>query len=82
MCHCSAVVKELLVRADKPVRLHATLFYTVFFFLSGLFFNTLFPFGFFFFLLAADPAGHALGLIYILSLSLEFYFGKGISESS
>ena len=82
VCHCSAVVKELLACADKPVRLHATLFYTVFFFLSGLFFNTFFPFGFFFFLLAADPAVYALGLIYILSLSLEFYFGKGISESS
>ena len=57
-------------------------YFIPFFFLSGLFFNTFFPFGFFFFLFAADPAGHALGLIYILSLSLEFYFGKGISESS
>ena len=30
------------------------------------------------FILTADPAGHA---IYILSLSPEFYFGKGISKA-
>ena len=29
--------------------------------LFGLFFNTVFPFGLFFFILTADPAGHALG---------------------
>ena len=66
------------------VRLPATLFSvfcTVFFFLFGLFFNTIFPFGLFFFILTADPAGHALGSIYILSLSPEFYFGKGISKA-
>ena len=40
-----------------------------------------FPFGIFFFILTADPAGHALGSIYILSLSPEFYFGKGISKA-
>ena len=39
-----------------------------------------FPFGLFFFIITADPAGHALGSIYILSLSPEFYFGKGISK--
>ena len=33
------------------------------------------------FILTADPAGHALGSIYILSLSPEFYFGKGISKA-
>ena len=46
-----------------------------------LFFNTIFPFGLFFFNLTADPAGHELGSIYILSLSSEFYFGKGISKA-
>ena len=54
------------------------------FFLSclvSLFFRTIFPFGLFFFILTADPAGHALGSIYILSLSPEFYFGKGISKA-
>ena len=64
------------------VRLPATLFSVSlyrFFFLFGLFFNTIFPFGLFFFILTADPAGHALGSIYILST--EFYFGKGISEA-
>ena len=52
-----------------------------FFFLVSLFFNTIFPFGLFSFILTADPAGHALGSIYILSLSPEFYFGKGISKA-
>ena len=42
---------------------------------------TIFPFGRFFFILTADPAGHALGSIHILSLSPEFYFGKGISKA-
>ena len=66
------------------VRLPATLFSVSlyrFFFLFGLFFNTIFPFGLFFFILTADPAGHALGSIYILSLRPEFYFGKGISKA-
>ena len=67
------------------VRLPATLFSvfcTVFFPVNrSLFFNTIFPFGLFFFILTADPAGHALGSIYILSLSPEFYFGKGISKA-
>ena len=44
------------------------------------FFHTIFSFALFFFILTADPAGHALGSIYILSLSPEFYFGKGISK--
>ena len=33
------------------------------------------------FILTVDPAGHALGSMYILSLSPEFYFGKGISKA-
>ena len=57
------------------------LFFAPFFFLLGLFFNTIFPFGLFFFILTADPVGHTLGSIYILSLSPEFYFGKGISKA-
>ena len=67
------------------VRLSTPLFsvslYCFFFFLFGLFFNSIFPFGRFFFILTADPAGHALGSIHILSLSPEFYFGKGISKA-
>ena len=67
------------------VRLPATLFsvslYRFFFPVWSLFLNTIFPFGLFFFILTADPAGHALGSIYILSLSPEFYFGKGISKA-
>ena len=42
---------------------------------------SLFLYRLFFFILTADPAGHALGSIYILSLSPEFYFGKGISKA-
>ena len=67
------------------VRLPATLFsvslYRFYFSCLVSFVNTIFPFGLFFFILTADPAGHALGSIYILSLSPEFYFGKGISKA-
>ena len=85
MCHCGAVVKELLVPADKP---GSTPAYAVFCFFVPFFFFSVwslflkkFPLGLFFFILTADPAGHALGSIYILSLSPEFYFGKGISKA-
>ena len=54
--------------------------YRIFFFFS-LFFNDIFPFGLFSFILTADPAGHALGSIYILSLIPASYFGKGISKA-
>ena len=57
------------------------LFLCTFFSCLVSFFNTFFPFGLFFFILTADPAGHALGSIYILSLSPEFYSGKGISKA-
>ena len=66
------------------VRLPSTLFSLslyLFFFCLVSFFNTIFPFGLFFFILTADPAGHELGSIYILSSSPEFYFGKGISKA-
>ena len=74
-------------RADKPGSTPGdavSCFFAPFFFfvLFGLsFFYIIFPFGLFFFILTADPAGHALGSIYILSLSPEFYFGKGISKA-
>ena len=61
----------------RGFRLLSTVF---FFFLFSLFFNTVFPFGLFSVILTADPADHALGSIYILSLSPEFYFAKGISR--
>ena len=82
MCDCGAVVKELLARVDKPGTTPGDSVFCFFvpflFFLFDLcFFNTIFPFGLFFFILTTDPAGHAL---YILSLSPEFYFGKGISK--
>ena len=59
------------------VRLPGALF-SVFFLCLVSFFNTIFPFGLFFCILTADPA---LGSIFILSLSPEFYFGKGISKA-
>ena len=63
------------------VRLPATLFsvclYRVYFFFCLV---LVFRFRLFFFILTADLAGHALGSIYILSLSPEYYFGKGISR--
>ena len=60
------------------VRLPATLF-SVSCLVS--FFKHYFSFWSFFFILTADPAGHALGSIYILSFSPEFFFGKGISKA-
>ena len=68
MRHYGAVVKELLARADKPGATPGdaiSVFLYRFFFLFGLFFNTIFPFGLFFFILTADPVGHTLGSIYI-----------------
>ena len=71
VCHCGAVVKELLARADKPGSTPGDavfcFFVPFFFFCLVSFFYTIFPFGLFFFILTADPAGHALGSIYILS---------------
>ena len=70
------------------VRLPATMFsvslyrffFFLFFFLSC--FIILYSLFFYYsFILTADPAGHALGSIYILSLSPEFYLGKGISKA-
>ena len=51
MCHCGAVVKELLERADKPGSTPSNAvfcFFVPFFSLFSLFFSTLFPFGLFF----------------------------------
>ena len=67
------------------VRLLATLLsVSLYRFFSCLvyFFDTIFPFGLCFFILTADPAGHTLGSIYVLSLSPEFYSGKGQSFKS
>ena len=72
---CVTVVhwsRRLHVQINR-VRLSATLFSVS----LCRFFSCLVSF---FFILTADPAGHALGSINILSLSPEFYFGKGISK--
>ena len=85
VCHCGAVVKEFLARADKPGSTPGdaafSFFVTFFFPVWSIFLTLFFLLAFFFFILTADPAGHALGSIYILSLSPEFYFGKGISKA-
>ena len=48
VCHFGAVVKELRARADKPgLTPGDAVFCFFFFFLFGLFFNTIFPFGLF-----------------------------------
>ena len=66
-------------RLRLPATLLSVSLYRLFFPVWSIF-NTIFPFGLFFFILTADLAGHALGSIYILSLSPEYYFGKGISR--
>ena len=86
MCHCGAVDKKSLARADKPGSTPGDAvsrfsFYRVFFTCFVSFFNIIFAFGLVFFILTADPTGHSLGSIYILSLSPELYFGKGISKA-
>ena len=80
--------KELPARADKPgptlpdaVSCFFIPFF--FFFLFGLsFFNIIFPFGLFFFILTADPAGHTLGSIYIFKLKSGVLFWKRDFKSS
>ena len=84
VCHCGAVGKELHAPADKPGSTPGDAvfcFFVLFFLCLVSFLNTIFPFGLFFFILTADPDGHTLGSIYILSSSPEFYFGKGISKA-
>ena len=73
MGYCGAVVKELLERAKKPgstpgdtVFCFSVPFLSLF---SLIFLNAIFPFDLFFFILNTDPARHAPGSIYILSLS-------------
>ena len=70
-----------IYRVQLPAALFSVSLYRVFVFFQSLFFNTIFPFGLFSFIHTSDPADHALGSICTLSLSLEFYFGKGISRA-
>ena len=79
MCHCRAVVKELFARADDGDVVFC-LFVPFCFFLF-FFFILSFLLAIFFFILIADPPGYALGSMYILSSSPEFYFGKGSSKA-
>ena len=65
-------------RVLLPTTLLSVSWCRFFFPVWSIFFNTIFPFGIFFFMVTADPAGHALGSIYILSLSPEFHFEKAL----
>ena len=82
-------VEELLARNacrytgfDSRWRCFLFLCIVFFFFLSNrCFFNTIFLFAVFFFILTADLADHALGLRYILSLKPFIGFGDLITEN-
>ena len=90
MCHYGAVVKELLVRADNlgsiPGDTVFCFLYRFFFSCLVSFFNTIFPFGLFFFILTADPAGHALGSISVyiklkgISKALDLHTGQAYDQ--
>ena len=71
-------------RSCLHVQTTATLFsvclYRFVFFLFFVFILS-FLLAIFFFILIADPPGYALGSMYILSSSPEFYFGKGSSKA-
>ena len=74
VCHCvslwcSGQVVACTCKTGSSPDDAVSCFFVPFFFLFGLF------------ILTADPAGHALGSIYILRLSPEFYFGKWISKA-
>ena len=92
---CVTVVqwsRRLLARADKPgstpgerrcfLFLNSTVFFSFFFFpVRSLFLNTNFPLDRFFFILTADPAGHALGSIYFKLKSGVLFWQRDFKSS-
>ena len=74
----SGTVVRLLIYIDRPVEPEIM---PDSFEIRAFLFGLCFPFGLFSFILTVDPADHALVSIHILSLSWEFYFGKGISRA-
>ena len=58
-------------RVRLPATLLSVSLYRFFFPVWSIFFHTIFSFGLFFFILTADPAGHALGSIYIFKLKVS-----------
>ena len=86
-CHCGAVIKELLACADTPGSTPGDAvfclisLYRFFFFLFGLFFKHYFSFWPFFLYSHGWPCWSCTWINDILSLSPEFYFGKGISKA-
>ena len=69
-------------RVRLPVTLFSVSLYRFFFPRLVSFFNIIFPFGLFFFILTADPAGHTLGSIYIFKLKSGVLFWKRDFKSS
>ena len=89
MRHCGVVVKTFVAGADVPGWTPGDTFFScfcvlffLFFFFFFFFFNTVFPFGLFSFILSTDHADHALGSIYILSLTSGVLFLKRDFKSS
>ena len=87
VCHCGAVVKEFLARADKPGSTTLLFCFFVPFFFPCLvyFFNTIFPFGLFFslFLLQTPPVQHPpvthwrkLSVPFVHRLNHQYYYRK------
>ena len=84
VCHCGAVVKELLAPTDKPGSTTGDTvfcFFVQFFFLFGLFWTLFFLLAFFFVILTADPAGACTWINIYFKRKSGVYFGKRISKA-
>ena len=69
-------------RVRLPATLLSVSFYRFFFpCLVYFVFNTIFPFGLFFFILTADPAGYALGSIYFKLKSGVLFWKRDFKSS-
>ena len=83
-CHCGTVVKELLACADKPGSTPGDAvfcFFVPFFFPVWSLFKHYFSFWPFFLYSHGWPCWSCTWINDILSLSPEFYFGKGLSKA-
>ena len=85
MCHCGAVVKEVLAPADKPGSTPGNAvfcFFGPFFFpVWSIFLTLFFLLAFFLFILTADPAGACTWINIYFKRKSGVYFGKGISKA-
>ena len=83
MCHCGAVVKELLAPTDKPGSTTGDAVFSFFvrFFFCLVSFEHYFSFWHFFVILTADPAGARTWINIYFKRKSGAYFGKGISKA-